>query len=121
MSKIYETKVTSVGPNAADFLSEGMIILFGEEAPEMLADFCYNIVRNEIVGGNIVAGGTLKIDNQEFVITAVGNVVEQNLVTLGHITVKFDGADNAELPGALHVKATGDITIGENSVIEIFA
>ncbi|WP_353626499.1 PTS glucitol/sorbitol transporter subunit IIA, partial [Bacillus sp. JCM 19041] len=37
---IYRTTVTKMGPSAGDFLEEKMIILFKDNAPEELAEFC---------------------------------------------------------------------------------
>jgi PTS system glucitol/sorbitol-specific IIA component len=36
-------------------------------------------------------------------VTAVGDVAEQNLRELGHITLRFDGHREAEYPGTVHV------------------
>jgi len=36
-------------------------------------------------------------------VTAVGDVAEQNLRELGHITLRFDGQPQAEYPGTVHV------------------
>ena len=35
--------------------------------------------------------------------SAVGEVAEQNLRELGHITLRFDGQPQAEYPGTVHV------------------
>lgn len=110
---IYETKITAIGPEAELFKAESMIILFGNEAPDMLKDMCYNIEVNP-VQGDISVGQNLFVDEEAFAITAVGSVVRQNLASLGHIVVKFNGATEAELPGTLHVDAGAvpDIKVG---------
>lgn len=40
---IYENKVKALGDLAETFLEEGMIIFFGDNAPDTLADYCYSI------------------------------------------------------------------------------
>jgi PTS system glucitol/sorbitol-specific IIA component len=47
-------------------------------------------------------------------VTAVGDVAMQNLRELGHITLRFDGRDQAEFPGSVHVKGMTpeDIPLG---------
>ncbi len=40
MKKIYSTIVKDLGPMAEDFIGEKMIILFNENAPAELAEFC---------------------------------------------------------------------------------
>jgi len=101
---VFETEITSIGPEAEQFKAEKMMILFGKEAPATLADYCYNI-KVTPVQGSIETGGKLMIGNSSFDITSVGNVVQKNLEDLGHITIKFDGATEAELPGTLYVEA----------------
>lgn len=88
---------------ANTFLDEKMFILFGNEAPQDLKDFCYSIdVVN--VDEEIQAGQVLYINNEAFKITSVGDVVQQNLTTLGHITLRFDGSTTPELPGTLYLE-----------------
>ncbi|NMD68738.1 PTS glucitol/sorbitol transporter subunit IIA [Bacillus sp. DNRA2] len=103
MKTIYENKIKSIGPMADSFLEEKMFILFGNDAPQDLKDYCYNI---EVVGvdGEIEAGQKLLIDDQEFAITSVGGLVQKNLSSLGHITLRFDGSTSPELPGTLYLE-----------------
>ena len=51
------------------------------------------------------------VDNQEYSISSVGNVVEKNLTGLGHITISFDGSKEGSLPGTLHVVAEQAVVI----------
>lgn len=121
MTKIFEAKVLKVGPEAAGMIKDAnMLILFGEEAPEDLAEYCYKI-DNKDLSGSITAGGRLVIDHQEFPITAVGDVVEKNLKNLGHITISFDGSSEGSLPGTLHVQASDPAVLGAGSVIQLFS
>lgn len=114
MMTLYKTKVINIGNEAEMFREEGMIILFGENAPESLSDYCYNI-KVEPVAGEIEAGMELSIGSEKYSVTAVGSVVRKNLSELGHITIKFDGSREAELPGTLYVEDRDlpEITIGE--------
>lgn len=103
MKLIYENTIKSIGSLAEDFLSEKMIILFGEHAPADLKDFCFGIdvLRSE---GKIEPGQNFFINNEKFSITSVGNVAQRNLEELGHITLKFDGSEVAELPGTIYLE-----------------
>lgn len=114
MMTLYKTKVINIGNEAEMFREEGMIILFGENAPESLSDYCYNI-KVEPVAGEIEAGMELSIGSKKYSVTAVGSVVRKNLSELGHITIKFDGSKEADLPGTLYVENRDlpEITIGE--------
>jgi len=121
MKKIFETRVTGIGAKASEFITDNnMMILFGEGAPKDLVEYCY-IIPMEKITGNIVPGGTFIVDNQTFAITAVGDVVKQNLETLGHITIAFDGEVSANLPGTLHVeKLATPLQIGNHAVLQLF-
>jgi PTS system glucitol/sorbitol-specific IIA component len=118
MKTIYENKIKSVGPLANSFLKENMFILFGDEAPKDLKDFCYHI---EVVGadGEIKAGQKLYINDEGFEITSVGDLVQRNLTTLGHITLRFDGSVTPELPGTLYLENKKIPEIEQGTLIKI--
>ncbi len=103
MTEIYRTKVLGAGPEAGAFADQGMIVLFGEDAPDMLKEFCYFIVVNP-VNGKIAPGQSFYVNNTRYPITAVGDVAAKNLAGLGHLTVVFNGATKPHLPGAINVE-----------------
>ena len=77
MKKIFEAKVIQVGPEAQNMIQDAnMLILFGEEAPEDLSEYCFKIDNKNLLG-SILEGGKLVVDNQEYSISSVGNVVEK--------------------------------------------
>jgi len=118
MQTVYQTKINRVGSSVADFLGENMFILFGDNAPAELADYCLLINVNEI-NGEIEQGDVLVLNDKEYKITAVGDAVKKNLGSLGHITLKFDGSDTPELPGTLYLE-NADIQVPEaGSLIQI--
>lgn len=100
---IYETTVKNVGPDADAFAGEKMVILFGDNAPAELVDFCYTVDINE-VKEEITERNTLNIDDTSYKITKVGAAVNKNLNDLGHITLKFDGSTEAEQSGTLYLE-----------------
>lgn len=105
MSKtIFQTSVYELGDQVDAFYDEGMFVLFGENVPDTLKDFCHFIDVNQ-VDGTISKDNTLVIDEAEFKITAVGEIAQSNLETLGHLTVVFSGASEAGLPGSICVEA----------------
>ncbi|MCB2831313.1 PTS system glucitol/sorbitol-specific transporter subunit IIA [Streptococcus dysgalactiae subsp. dysgalactiae] len=120
MVKIFETKVTSVGAEADGMIeSANMLILFGQGAPADLAEFCYTI-DNKILDGHIQEGSTLLINQSNYKVTSIGNVVEKNLINLGHITISFDGSSEGSLPGTLHVIGSEIPKISEGTTIAFF-
>ena len=120
MKKIFEAKVIQVGPEAQNMIQDAnMLILFGEEAPEDLAEYCFKIDNKDLLG-SIQKGGKLVVNSEEYLITAVGNVVEKNLTGLGHITISFDASEEGSLPGTLHVAAEKEVVIAQGTTIQIF-
>lgn len=98
----YTTKVVEVGQEAELFLADRTAITFGSNAPEALRPFCF-IIELATLEGELAVGRHLTIGDQQWTVTAVGDVAQTNLVNLGHVTLVFDGAAEPRLPGAVHV------------------
>lgn len=103
----YTTKIVEVGPDAGDFLEQNMAITFAGNAPEELRPYCF-LVEAATLTGDIAVGQVVRIDEQVWDITAVGEVAQQNLANLGHVTLVFDGEAAPRMPGAIHVAGTYD-------------
>lgn len=116
---IYQTVVTKLGESVNEFLEQGMLITFKDDAPAELAEFCILHSENDL-REDIQVGDTLKIGEASYNITAVGDAVNANLDSLGHITLNFDGADTAELPGTLSLenKEIGSLNVGDVITVE---
>jgi PTS system glucitol/sorbitol-specific IIA component len=93
-----------------EFLPHGILIFFGEAAPEELREVA--LVHNgaQLVA-DLQAGDFLKFsppsDDQQpswYRLTAVGEKASANLAELGHVVIHFDGATTASLPGAISVE-----------------
>ncbi|MCX2195190.1 PTS glucitol/sorbitol transporter subunit IIA [Pantoea agglomerans] len=111
MKTVYESTFVAVGSSARESLDDNFIITFGEGAPQDVADYCF-IHRTEVNdGGAFNAGSVLAIGEKEYLVTAVGSVARENLRDLGHITVRFDGAEQAEFPGTVHVAGSTPASI----------
>lgn len=119
MSVIYKNVVKNIGSLVESFEGEEMFILFGDNAPDTLKDFCYTI-DIQPVNETIEVGNILEIDGNEYKITALGNVAEKNLVNLGHVTIVFDGSTEASLPGSIYVKGSSvpKLSIGSEILIK---
>ncbi|MFK4997905.1 PTS glucitol/sorbitol transporter subunit IIA [Bacillus sp. N9] len=120
MLKKYETRINKIGPSVADFFGEKMLILFGDNAPAELAEYCVLIDVND-VEGDIVPGDTLQLGESKYNITAVGDAVKQNLSSLGHITLKFDGSQTPELPGTLYLEDSDISDVATGDLIQIYS
>jgi glucitol/sorbitol PTS system EIIA component len=120
MTEIYRTTVHDAGPLAEAFVSEGLFVTFGADAPEALREFCYLVDINEMTAA-LAPGQQFTVDGRAFPITAVGDVAQRNLEALGHITVNLDGGSEPQMAGAIHIRCDGpapEITIGSVLTIE---
>lgn len=116
---IYDTKIVDIGAEAQDFKSVNMLIFFGNEAPDALRSSCF-IIDVKPLKEDIKVGQTLKIGDQEYKITAVGNEVNRNLNNLGHMAVKFTGETEAGMPGSIYVEDKGFPKISKGTEVKIF-
>ncbi|WYQ54141.1 PTS glucitol/sorbitol transporter subunit IIA [Bacillus sp. FSL W7-1282] len=99
---MYQTIVKEIGQMAPSFADDKIVILFGMEAPAELKEISFlHQVDGEFEDNPIKEGGTLVIDEQEFVIEKVGSAANENLRTLGHISIYFTEPQEEILPGAV--------------------
>ncbi len=101
---LYETTLREIGPDAADLLDGGVLILFALGAPPELAEVS---VLHEAAGAAGAAprpGDALLIAGERFGITAVGGTAWQKIAELGHVVFSFNGASTAERPGEICVE-----------------
>ncbi len=98
MTVLYKSTVTEIGELVPSFVAEGILVFFGESAPEELRTFCI-IHKVEHQEGQVREGDTVTIDGQGFEVLAVGSVANDNLYNLGHLNLKANGNTVADLPG----------------------
>ncbi len=98
----YEATVSSVGETAAVFAAEGILVFFGPDAPEELHEFAIITDLGQLQG-EVEVGDDLTVADHLFPIVGVGAVANQNLASLGHLVVKFNGLAETELPGDVSV------------------
>lgn len=101
---VYSTTVTAVGELVSDFRDQGIIVFFGEEAPVELHEF--SVLHKVAVKERAPkVGDAICINEEEFEVLAVGSVVSDNLLNLGHLDLKANGLSEPELPGDTNVEA----------------
>lgn len=102
MDYIYRTEITEVGPDVEEMLdAAGSLITFENGAPPELAEISVLHEHTDQREDPPVPGDTLAIGPREFEITAVGGVAWKNMLELGHAAFKFNGAEEANLPGEI--------------------
>jgi len=99
---VYESTVTAVGEQVSAFLDHGMLIFFGHDSPAELHDMS---VRHQVTVAEEgpQAGDTIVLGEASMELLAVGPVVGENLLNLGHIDIKANGQTEAKLPGDANV------------------
>lgn len=114
VTTVYESTVTAVGTQVPAFLEHGIMIFFGDEAPAELHDISV-LHRATIAEDGPRPGDTVHLGDATLEVLAVGDVVRDNLLNLGHLDLKADGLSEAKLPGDVCVPkgeiaplATGD-------------
>lgn len=104
-NKYYSTRVVEVGEQVADFTSKAKMLVIFEDSmvfPE-LRSFAVLHSGNKL-DGVVKPGDVIKIVDSEFKILKVGEDVNNNLKSLGHIVIKFDGGASDLMSGSIHVE-----------------
>lgn len=115
----YQGKVLSIGPLVEEFKQAGILVFFGENAPEELLEF--SIIHDaHDLKEPVASGDVVSINTEQFKVLAVGDVANTNLAKLGHLILKFNGDDTARLPGDVNLEAkpVPEILIGTEIKIE---
>lgn len=101
MEPIYATELREIGPEVADFLGEGYLILFQTGVPAELAEMSVLHEVSHMRPEPPERGDVLSIGESRFRITAVGTKAWQNVRELGHAVFVFNGAHEPEMPGQI--------------------
>ncbi len=104
---LYRSEVTGIGDLVPSFVAEGILVFFGESAPEELHEFCI-MHKVELQQGQLDVGDVIQIDEYQLEVLAIGSVANQNLMNLGHMNIKADGNLIADMPGDVCV-AIGEL------------
>lgn len=105
LQPIYLTEITEIGPEVPDFLEAGLLIMFKSGAPSELAEI--SVLHDPISDREEPpeVGDVISFGSHEFRITAVGDKAWRNIQELGHAVFKFEGLEEAELPGEIYLNS----------------
>jgi PTS system glucitol/sorbitol-specific IIA component len=115
----FEGQITAVGPHVSEFINSKLLVLFAEGAPEELSEF--SILHNANgLAAPLAAGDTFYLDTTGYHILAVGEIANDNLASLGHVVLKFNGLLEPEMPGdiCLEVQDIPSVEVGMSLRIE---
>ena len=102
---VYESAVTKVGGQVEAFLGHGLLIFFAAIAPAELLDISV-LHQASIAEDGPQPGDTIHVGDTSLEVLAVGDVVRDNLINLGHLDLKADGRTEPKLPGDVSVRVT---------------
>ncbi|WP_057893355.1 PTS glucitol/sorbitol transporter subunit IIA [Lacticaseibacillus brantae] len=101
--------ISAIGPQALS-PDDPMVILFDDSATEalravtLIQDFQARTALETI---NLSIGDTIDIDNQEFTLTYVGQLANENLHAIGHVALVFAPVpEHDRLENALYLTPT---------------
>lgn len=97
----YKTVISEVGPEVADLLAGGVLILYAHGAPPELAEVS---VLHQVQAAHEEApkvGSQLRIGEIGAIVTAVGPTAWRKVSELGHVVINFNGSSVAERPGEI--------------------
>lgn len=113
----YRVKIVKLGELCKDFIVEKMVVLFDEEVPEELQEISVVHTKGELKE-EVEKGDKIRIGEKEYIVTAVGDEANKTLKELGHCTLKFNGGNEADLPGVINLDGElGDIKVGDDLII----
>ena len=119
MKKYYSTIVQEIGVQVHAFKDARMMILFNENAPKELREYCV-LHRGNKLDDTVRAGDVFRLGREDYRVVFVGSEVQKNLRDLGHITLRFNGNEEGEsLEGSLYPEAkdAADVAIGDEIAI----
>ena len=99
---VYESSVTAVGGQVQAFLDHGLLIFFGDQSPAELHEMSVRHIATVAEEGPR-PGDTIVVGELSAEVLAVGSVVADNLLNLGHLDLKANGQTEATLPGAVPI------------------
>lgn len=114
----YQAKVTSIGAQVSEFIDHNILVLFGDQVPDELADFSIMHDGKEIKGP-LEVGDVIYFGETSFSVLAIGKIANDNLANLGHLVLKFNGESEPEMPGDVCVDAKPLPAIEPGMVIRI--
>jgi PTS system glucitol/sorbitol-specific IIA component len=100
----YATEVTAVGALVPEFAAQQILVFFAENAPPELHEFSV-LHQPTVTTGELCPGDEVVIEGAVLRVLAIGERAERNLIALGHLNLKANGATQAPLPGDVCVEA----------------
>lgn len=113
-----KTKVTSIGKHAGS-KGDGLIILFNETASDKLRDV--SMIHEKLSDFeqkfDLKVGQNVSFDQQSYEVTYIGQLVESNLMSIGHTIFDFHAVPENPRANAIYLKSAGEPDVQVGTVI----
>jgi glucitol/sorbitol PTS system EIIA component len=96
-----KTSIKAIGPDVADLVENGVLILFAEGAPPELAEVSVLHAVESTGEAAPKPGNKITIGKLSATITAIGPAAWQKVRDIGHVVINFNDAKTAERPGEI--------------------
>lgn len=102
MTVYFRTTIREIGPEVADLIEEGVLILFAEGAPPELAEVSVLHAVDERPSADAPpVGAQVAVGAVQAELTAIGSLAWAKIAEMGHVVITFDGAQASKRPGEL--------------------
>ena len=102
MKTYLRTTITVVGPDVADLVEGGVLILFAEGAPDELAEV--SVLHRVAEGPDAEApapGAEILVGDVSAILTGIGELAWNKIRDIGHVVINFNDSDTPERPGEI--------------------
>ncbi|MGL4607768.1 MAG: PTS glucitol/sorbitol transporter subunit IIA [Eubacteriaceae bacterium] len=114
----YKSVVVNIGEMATELIDEGILIVFNEDAPEVLAEISVLHTITEMFS-EVRPKDIIVLGKKKYTVTGVGEEANATLKSMGHCTFKFSGKEVPDLPGQIELKGEGYPEVKIGDVFEI--
>lgn len=102
MKTYLHTTITDVGPDVADLVEGGVLILFAEGAPAELAEV--SVLHRVSDGPSDDAptpGAEILVGDVSAILTGIGDLAWNKIRDIGHVVINFNDSDAPDRPGEI--------------------
>lgn len=102
-TKLWQTTVSQVGPEAGAMIEAGVLILFGDPVPQALADISVVHTGASALNRPLQSNDRFEFAGRLYTLDEVGAHANTNLTDLGHVVLYVNQPEQKLLPGAIKV------------------
>lgn len=106
MKTYLRTMITEVGPDVADLVEGGVLILFAEGSPAELAEV--SVLHRVADVSDVDApapGAEIVVGDVSAILTGIGDLAWAKILDIGHVVINFNDNDAPERPGEICASA----------------